>query len=538
MILKSKTSVKKRLNALLFYSFFPLALIIVFLLLQLNRFSQRYDQSVEHITAANAYNLNLKQTVDYTMYIIVVNSEHASELVDVSEPEKMICEAQTSFKMLGKSTSGSEKQILIRHIESTLVSLQKSVTGLQESVASGGSYDQNIETLDLDIRVLTALVQDQIQEYISLEAESLGEIREQLRGDVLNLIRITLAVFAAVLAVCFYISRRITFSIVLPVQKLVHETEKAGRGELVASSQGLVSLSEAGAPSDPCAIADAEGLSAAAAVLSERGGDEEAIAPRPLKTGCDEIEILSDSFHNMMDQIRSQIKTIQDKQKTLQDMELRLLQQQINPHFLYNTLDTIIWLAEAGDNAQVISMVSSLSSFFRTSLSGGRNIVTAAEEKEHISSYLQIQQFRYRDILTYKIDIPDEMLEYRMLKLSLQPLVENALYHGIKLKREGGRILVTGTVLPPKMPQTEGRLVFIVKDNGIGMKSEELEEARNRLSGRTAGNGNSGFGLYNVQQRIRLNFGDAYGVTIESVYREGTTVKLVLPAIRNRQNIP
>ena len=146
----------------------------------------------------------------------------------------------------------------------------------------------------------------------------------------------------------------------------------------------------------------------------------------------------------------------------LRAAELRVLQEQINPHFLYNTLDNIIWLAESKDTEQVVRMVSSLSSFFRTTLSKGREFITVKEEEQHIRSYLEIQQFRYRDILEYEIAIPEELYEYEIIKLTLQPLVENALYHGIKNKRGGGHIRVSGALCQDVM-------IFKVQDDGIGM---------------------------------------------------------------------
>ncbi len=133
------------------------------------------------------------------------------------------------------------------------------------------------------------------------------------------------------------------------------------------------------------------------------------------------------------------MEDIRVEELNLRAAELRV-QEQINPHFLYNTLDNIIWLAESKDTEQVVRMVSSLSSFFRTTLSKGREFITVKEEEQHIRSYLEIQQFRYRDILEYEIAIPEELYEYEIIKLTLQPLVENALYHGIKNKRGGGHI--------------------------------------------------------------------------------------------------
>ena len=151
-----------------------------------------------------------------------------------------------------------------------------------------------------------------------------------------------------------------------------------------------------------------------------------------------EMAVLNDSFNQMIEKIGNLVEDIRIEQLNLRATELKLLQAQINPHFLYNTLDTIIWLAEAGRKDEVVMMVTALSDFFRTTLSKGRDYITVKEEEAHIRSYLKIQQFRYQDILEYSIHIPEELYAYQILKLTLQPLVENALYHGIKNKRGTG----------------------------------------------------------------------------------------------------
>lgn len=168
-------------------------------------------------------------------------------------------------------------------------------------------------------------------------------------------------------------------------------------------------------------------------------------------------------------------------------------------------------------------MVSSLSDFFRTTLSKGQDYITLHEEETHIRSYLQIQKFRYRDILEYEINIPRGIWQYPILKLTLQPLVENALYHGIKNKRGVGHIQVTAR-------EEEDKILFFVRDDGIGMKQDKLDHVCSQISrGQTERGGSSGFVLVNVNQRLQLNYGEEYGLKIESVYGEGTEVTAVIP---------
>lgn len=206
-----------------------------------------------------------------------------------------------------------------------------------------------------------------------------------------------------------------------------------------------------------------------------------------------------------------------------QTAELRLLQEQINPHFLYNTLDSIVWLAEGGNKQQVVEMTADLSVFFRTVLSGGNDYITVKEEESHIRSYLKTQKIRYENILDYVIRIDPEIEEQVILKMTLQPIVENALYHGIKNKRGGGRITIRG--------YGEGeRIVFEVEDNGIGMDAEDLEELKKKLRGEESrlDSRNGGFGLNNVAQRIQMYYGDRSEITITSRKEEGTCVRICL----------
>jgi two-component system sensor histidine kinase YesM len=213
----------------------------------------------------------------------------------------------------------------------------------------------------------------------------------------------------------------------------------------------------------------------------------------------------------------------------VQATELKLLQAQINPHFLYNTLDTIVWLAETKQNEQVSRMVTSLSDFFRTTLSKGKDYITVREEESHIRSYLEIQQFRYRDILEYNINIDEDILEYEILKMTLQPLVENAIYHGIKNKRGLGHITVTGV-------KRDEHMVFEVQDDGLGMKPDRLEFMRRVVSDeeKDGKSTSSGFGLYNVAKRLKLNYGKKCDINIESTYGEGTTITLIVPITKQQ----
>ena len=208
-------------------------------------------------------------------------------------------------------------------------------------------------------------------------------------------------------------------------------------------------------------------------------------------------------------------------EKNQRKIQSKMLRYQINPHFLYNTLDAIVWLAEAGEQKKVVSMVGSLSDFFRISLNQGQDILDVKEELQHARSYLEIQQMRYQDILQYEICVPEELNHCQIPKITLQPLVENALYHGIKNKRGKGMIRIEG--------ELDGEdCILLITDNGKGMTPERLEQVRKGIRNRKARETDI-YGLYNVNERIRLNFGENYGITITSTYGEGTCVTVRLP---------
>ena len=228
--------------------------------------------------------------------------------------------------------------------------------------------------------------------------------------------------------------------------------------------------------------------------------------------------LIQEYMYNYLYYEAVQLNALQQAMQARLVTELVLLQAQINPHFLYNTMDTIIWLIEAGKNPEATQMVSDLSNFFHHSLSKGQDIITLAEEESQVRSYLQIQQARYADILRYTIDLPERFGAVRIPKLTLQPLVENALYHGIKMKRGMGHIYI--------LARQEGDdIVLQVTDDGAGMSAQRLQQ----LLGSMEAGKRVGFGLSAIHERLKLFFGEGYGLTIHSREGVGTTVFVRIP---------
>ncbi len=228
--------------------------------------------------------------------------------------------------------------------------------------------------------------------------------------------------------------------------------------------------------------------------------------------GSAEAESLAGHYTRLMIRIRSLLDEIQQKEKYLRTSELKTLQSQINPHFLYNTLETIIWSAEFQDSEKVIALTKALAKFFRLSLGDGSEITTVANEMDHVKQYLIIQKQRYEDKLKYEISFDKDIANIKIPKLILQPLVENAIYHGIRDMDKPGFISV-------KAEKAGGDLLFTVSDNGVGYnKSAPKKKTIN----------SSGVGQSNVDQRIKLYYGGGYGLSAESEPGKGTTVQIKL----------
>ena len=476
MNVRKKFSLKNRLYLLLLICVIPLTVMITYLLFMINNVSSKYDHIVEKITKANAYNIGFKEDIDYVMYIIVVNSERAEELVDTQKPQKMIKEAREVFGELAEDADSAYAKQRLSRILKSLDTLEKRVQEIEEDALVSGSYETNMESLDLNIRVLTELIQEQIQYYIYYESMNMEDLRGGIRNDVEQAIAITSGILLVILVGAFAVSRKIVTGITEPIGELCDAAVAAG------------------------------------------GGD---FRIRAVKTGPEEIEVLNKSFNQMVEKIGNLVEDIHTEELNLRAAELRVLQEQINPHFLYNTLDNIIWLAESKKTDEVVMMVSSLSTFFRTSLSKGREFVSVKEETEHIRSYLEIQQFRYRDILDYEIAIPEEYYGYEVIKLTLQPLVENAIFHGLKPKAANCLLQITGRC-------GEDCVDLYIRDNGVGFDPGQTAPKTSPIS--------TGIGLSNVNERIQLYFGKHYGAYITSVPGTGTEVHIHLPKLKEEED--
>ena len=245
--------------------------------------------------------------------------------------------------------------------------------------------------------------------------------------------------------------------------------------------------------------------------------------------GSYEVQHLGKSVQDMKFRIKGLMQDIVNEHEEKRKSEFDSLQAQINPHFLYNTLDIIVWQIENEKQSEAVHTVTALARFFRLSLGKGKNIVTVKDEIDHVKNYLMIQHMRFKNKFDYEFDIAEDVLELPSLKLMLQPLVENAIYHGMEFMDGDGLITL-------KAWREEDELYLSVADNGLGMTEDKVEMI---LTGKSSsGNGRgSGIGVKNVNERIKLYFGEAYGITIDSEPDEGTTVIIHLPAKDEKESL-
>ena len=466
--MKKVHSIKGRLRHLVAAISIVLAVLLVSVLLMLGSYSSHYARLLHNVTTASEFNREFKDTIDLRMYYYVIESQYSQGL-----PIEEVRAAQTLAKSLIDTTFQKNSRQAITSVLDLCENLEGKIYQIEET----SDYDQRLTQLENNVYVLTSLVEEYMYTYLYYEAAELNAVQQVVTRQAG--VEIALIILAAALAIVFLLrySIRLSRSITAPLEELCRRAERVDAGDLTVQE--------------------------------------------PVPSEIREIRTLSEGMEQMIGRLDDQMGEIKRRQESLRRTELALLQAQINPHFLYNTMDTIIWLIEADKQQEAVEMVANLSSFFRHSLSKGEDVITLAEEERHVRSYLQIQHARYQDIMEYILDIDPGLHDAMLPKLTLQPLVENALYHGIKLKRAKGTIRITATL-------ADGCVLLRVEDNGVGITPQRLAQLRDAMERQER----VGFGLSAVNQRLRLQFGPEYGLRLDSEEGQGTTVTARIPYVR------
>ena len=329
----------------------PFLILAVVLLVSMTNYSRTYDKIVSNMTIANNYNLNFKEEMDESLYKLVVgyvDYENIREDGTLKDPYMLIGELRMDFGRLMDITTEPESRGWLESLIRNIDTLQKRVDDILDNVRIGGRYDKNIEELYNNIYILTELIQENIQYYIYYQTKSMEEVTENLHRQILNFIIICGLLVVILVAFTIAMAFVVTGGILRPVKALHEATQKIGAGDF---------------------------------------------GTRASVGSGDEIESLSHSFNDMAEKMQALIQKTKEDEQRMRWLDLRLLQEQINPHFLYNTLDTIVWLIEGNQEEAAVEMVVALSDFFRLVLSKGRELISLKEEKEHISSYLESRQY-------------------------------------------------------------------------------------------------------------------------------------------------
>ena len=382
-----KIRLETKIKRILLGTLVPMVVLMLLLLAIVSRYISQYDRLLENLAISSEFNLHFKDDVDLGMYSIAVGTEENSYLPEVM---KSVRDAEKILNKLKENTSSSESRKNLKHLESYLKNLEKRMVELTEIT----EYDQKMASMDNNIRILTRLIVEEMQNFIYNESMYLVHMESLMTQRVYMLVGGVVVLFVVTVGIMLRRSFRFSRSITRPVTEILGNVREVGRGNFEISEVDTDSM---------------------------------------------EIEELDAGIRRMAEKIEQLLQSVKKEEEMQHLTQLQLLQAQVNPHFLYNTLDTIIWLIEGGQNDDAVEMISNLSVFFRTSLSKGNDVITLSEEKRHTVSYLEIQQSRYRDILEFEIHIPEEFNEVMVPKLTLQPLAENALYLGIKNKRGGGK---------------------------------------------------------------------------------------------------
>lgn len=442
------------------------------------QYDREYGAMLSNSMAANTLSADFKRRIDSALWDTVAGK---AELVN-GPAYAVIDELTADVQALMEQTDSRRGRLKLDVVLRTVGTLRAWMDRMADRI-QGGSTVADLEQFLDQARWLSGLVQELFTDYMVFEVNRMGLKAAQMQANFRQWLSAVVALLIAAVIFSGAAAWRISKGIYLPIKRLHDAAWEVTQQD----------------------------------VRTILGGNN-----------VDELGELDASFNIMVGQIRELLAAKVEEQNKLKKAELKALQAQINPHFLYNTLDTIVWKAEASQKDEVIALVQELSSFFRISLSKGNEWIRVRDELEHVRAYLAIQGMRYHDILRYRVEAGDGCGEATILKLSLQPLVENAIYHGIKNKRGGGCVTVR------VRPDEKAALLFEVEDTGNGMSAEQLARVQRMLDGsgeELGGDHGSGVGLRNVNERVRLYYGPEYGLRVESTPGEGTIVSMRIPFV-------
>ena len=460
---KDNHSIPGRLRELILGLAIPLCVLAVLLLGMFLFAGVQSARVSNNISTASQFNQNFKDEVDLKMYSFVTGGDNTLPWEEVQTAEELA-------RTLLRNTQNRESHRAANSVLDLCDNLRRCIQEIEET----DGYDLRMHQLESNIYVITELIQKYMYNYLYHEAGELALLRTRQNIWMTAEMILALVIVTAVIVLSLRRSFQITRSITKPIDGLYQRVLDIGEGDLTAKT--------------------------------------------PVEAEDSKLRALGQGLEEMVIQLNDQMELNRQEQSRMRSMELALVQAQINPHFLYNTLDAIVWLIETGENDKAVEMVYSLSTYFRSFLSNGKDIITLREEILHVRSYLEIQQVRYKDILVYEFLTDPSLDDCLIPKMTLQPLVENAIYHGIKHKRGISRICISSS-------RNGNTAVLRVEDTGIGMPPETLRKLREDLEK----NEGAGFGMLSAYKRLKLMYADELSFEIESEEKRGTMITIRMP---------
>jgi len=478
-------SLKKNLQLSFIFIIVIMIIPTIYSLFALQIHTKQYDEIISNVSEANTIHLIAKNEIPTRLWNIVCGKQTFKS----DNPYDLIEELFTGIYNIQDRTKYHRNSEELEVAQRACTTLLRNVAMLEQQINQGSTVTENEASLE-EIRTITALFSDIIQDYIITEIESANITNEAIRKSslIVTILQIIIIVFSLLVAVNSYISFAKSFG--QPMDDLQQLSTEISQGHLTA---------------------------------------------RTTVPDVKELTPLAVNMNLMAEQIELLIQKNTEEQKNFQKAEMKALQAQITPHFLYNTFDTIIWLAEEGDTESVVKITKAFSEFLRISLSRGHEWITVQQELDHIRNYLTIQKIRYSEIINYEITVDEQLNDYKIIKLVLQPLVENAIYHGLKNKRGRGHLSVKAEFTD----DSHKFIKFSVEDDGAGFTPERLVEVQREMQSDVDSEQlTSVYGLYNVNKKLKLYYGEqSQGLIIQSEHKKGTVISFVIPCITEKENV-
>ncbi|MBO0453919.1 MULTISPECIES: sensor histidine kinase [Enterococcus] len=474
--MKKQTTIKSLLQRI---SWLMLVLSIVPLIISIliyTRYLFAYERSVGNISEANRIANEVEEKIMEEAWSLTYGQLTPAEF----EKSNSVNRIKKEISQIKKNTQSSQERATLNIVNRSLDNVNNYLEKIVKNIETNTPFDENQELM-VHVESATNLVHDILQDFVNVEIKLAANHSQQVRHSIIILSVIEAAIIVIIIFFSRNTNKRLIQQIQQPMEEMINMADSLSDGKL---NYRITTL-----PGN-------------------------------------ELRKLSTSMNDMADNLVVLLEENALKQYNLAQSEVRVLQAQITPHFIYNSLDAILVLAEMGESEKVKEMTYALSDFFRISLSQGQDWIPVEKEIKHISDYLIILQIRYGDALTYSIEVEEKIKNYSMLKMILQPLIENAVYHGTKLVRRTGKIIVQAFL------DDHDYIHFYIIDNGKGIPAEKLKEINEELKEGVDTDFKEGYGLFNVNKRLLLYYGKQAKIEITSIVETGTTVHVIIPTMQ------